>query len=365
MEYMVDVEFDFNQKITIIQAKLDEPFQFIIDQYIQKDSINPNCVYFVVNSKLIEPHQKVENYMSDIDKQNNKLSVVVHLINEEKEIKNEKQFIIQSKDIVCPECKEPCRFTLDNYKIKLFGCIHNHATSEIKLEDFYETQKKEMQDIKCVSCKNINKECINEFFECLTCKESLCYLCMQKHDLNHNIIKYYQKDYICTKHNNFFNKYYIDCNSNMYPLSDKEHSQHKIIVYSQLKPDIDQSKKKFKEFREELDILTEYIYGIIEKLKKLIEDLNTYYEINSNILKNYEESNINYQILKNINEIDTNDKIYEKIMNINSYINKKDKIKDIFDLYININEKNEKIENDEIPEKNEITPKKELKKRNN
>ena len=46
-------------------------------------------------------------------------------------------------------------------------------------------------------------------------------------------------------------------------------------------------------------------------------------------------------------------------MNINSYINKKDKIKDIFDLYININEKNEKIENDEIPEKNEITPKKE------
>ena len=114
MEYMVDVEFDFNQKITIIQAKLDEPFQFIIDQYIQKDSINPNCVYFVVNSKLIEPHQKVENYMSDIDKQNNKLSVVVHLINEEKEIKNEKQFIIQSKDIVCPECKEPCRFTLDN-----------------------------------------------------------------------------------------------------------------------------------------------------------------------------------------------------------------------------------------------------------
>ena len=47
-------------------------------------------------------------------------------------------------------------------------------------------------------------------------------------------------------------------------------------------------------------------------------------------------------------------------MNINSYINKKDKIKDIFDLYININEKNEKIENDEIPEKNEITPKKEI-----
>ena len=204
-------------------------------------------------------------------------------------------------------------------------------------------KKKGMQDIKCVSYKNINKECTNEFFECLTCKESLCYLCMQKHDLNHNIIKYYQKDYICTKHNNFFNKYCIDCNSNICPLCDKEHSQHKIIVYSQLKPDIDQSKKKFKEFREELDILTEYIYGIIEKLKKLIEDLNTYYEINSNILKNYEESNINYQILKNINEIDTNDKIYEKIMNINSYINKKDKIKDIFDLYININEKNKKL----------------------
>ena len=74
--------------------------------------------------------------------------------------------------------------------------------------------------------------------------------------------------------------------------------------------------------------------------------MNIYYEINNNILKNYEENNINYQILKNINEINNN-KIFERIKNINSYTNIKDKIQDILDLYININEKKE----------NEITPK--------
>ena len=65
---MVNVEFIFNQKTTIIEAKLDEPFQFIIDEYIKNTLIEPDSVYFMVNSKQIKPQQTVENYMSDIDK---------------------------------------------------------------------------------------------------------------------------------------------------------------------------------------------------------------------------------------------------------------------------------------------------------
>ena len=34
---MVDVVFDLNQAITVIQAKLDEPFQVVIDKFIQKN----------------------------------------------------------------------------------------------------------------------------------------------------------------------------------------------------------------------------------------------------------------------------------------------------------------------------------------
>ena len=67
MEFTVDVEFNLNQKIIMIQARLDEPFQFVINQYIQKAQIEPNSVYFITNSKQIEPKQTVEHHMSDID----------------------------------------------------------------------------------------------------------------------------------------------------------------------------------------------------------------------------------------------------------------------------------------------------------
>ena len=170
MEIMVNVEFNLNNTMTIIKAKSDDPFQLIIEQYIQKTSIEPNSFHFIANSKEIEPQQIVESYMSDIDKQNNKITVFVNRI--------------FYKDIICPECKEPCRFTIDNYKIKLFDCGHNHITNDIKFEDFYKTQEREIPDIVCDSCKNAFKESsnINEFFECLTCNEYLCFLCKKSHD---------------------------------------------------------------------------------------------------------------------------------------------------------------------------------------
>ena len=52
---MVDVVFDMNQAITVIQAKLDEPFQDVIDKFIQKTLIEPNSVYFIANAKPIDP----------------------------------------------------------------------------------------------------------------------------------------------------------------------------------------------------------------------------------------------------------------------------------------------------------------------
>ena len=141
---MVDIEFNLENEITIVEAKLDELFQSAIDEFLQKTLIDINSVCFIANSKQIDPQQKVEDYMSDIDKQNNKITVIVNQVNKE-ECKNEKQTIISSKDIICPNCKEPCRFTIDNYKIKLFDCGHNHITNDIKFEDFYKTQERENQ----------------------------------------------------------------------------------------------------------------------------------------------------------------------------------------------------------------------------
>jgi len=74
---MVDVAFDLNQEITVIQAGLDEPFQTVIDKFIQKTLINPDSAYFIANDKTIHYQQTIESYMNDLDKQNKKIIVSV------------------------------------------------------------------------------------------------------------------------------------------------------------------------------------------------------------------------------------------------------------------------------------------------
>lgn len=60
------------------------------------------------------------------------------------------------------------------------------------------------------------------------------------------------------------------------------------------------------EFKKKIDKFKEKIKEIIEMLNDVVDNINIYYQINYNILNNYEKQNINYEILKNINEIKTN-----------------------------------------------------------
>ena len=117
---MVDIEFNYYQSVTIIQARLDEPFQDVINRYIQKSLLDPSSVYFFANAKQINPANSVESQMNDLDKINKKMFVQVHLL--ERDDQDNGQVITNSKDIICPTCKEPCRITFDNFKIKLYIC---------------------------------------------------------------------------------------------------------------------------------------------------------------------------------------------------------------------------------------------------
>ena len=46
--------------------------------------------------------------------------------------------------------------------------------------------------------------------------------------------------------------------------------------------------------------------------------INKFYEINNNILENYDVKKRNYQVLQNLNEINNNNEIIELIKNINN-----------------------------------------------
>ena len=208
---MVEIEFNFNQAIISIQAKLDDLFKDVINKFMQKSLLEPGSANFLANGKVINPNESIESHLSNLDKKNKKMNIFVTLI--VKDDKSKGPIIVKSKDIICPQCKEPCRITTDNYKIKLYECVNGHTTEDIKIMDFANTQKINETEVKCDGCKLKNKgNCPgDEFFRCLTCKLNLCLLCKPNHDTRHNIIKYDQRNYICKNHNEFLIKYCIQC----------------------------------------------------------------------------------------------------------------------------------------------------------
>jgi hypothetical protein len=331
---MVEIEFDFNQVKTNIQAKLNDPFQYVINKFMQKSLLQPGSVSFLVNGKVINPNGSVESHMSNLNKQNKKMNIIVTMI--ENEDPNKQQNIVKSKDIICPQCKEPCSITTEDYKIKLYECINGHTTEDIKFIDFENTQMINESEIKCDKCKFKNKgNCPgDEFFRCLTCKENLCLLCKPNHDTRHNIIRYDQRNYICQIHNEPLIKYCIQCKKNIC-FSCEGHENHKIEDLGNLKPNIEEKKKILSEFKICIDKINKGIKEVIEELNGFMLYINKYYEINNNIVENYDTKRRNFQVLKNLKEINNNNKIIDIIKNINNN-NIKDKIYDIIDLYNNM-----------------------------
>ena len=226
---MVEIEFDFNQVMTNIQAKLDDPFQDAINKFMQKSLLDPGSVNFLANGKIINPNEPVESHMSNLNKENKKMRIIVTTV--EKDDPDKKEVLAKSKDIICPKCKEPCRIKTENYKIKLFECINGHITEDIKFIDFDNTQKINESEIICNNCKFKNKgNCpADEFYRCLNCKLNLCLLCKPNHDPRHNIIKYDHMNYICQIHNEPLIKYCIQCKKNIC-FACEGHKSHKLSL---------------------------------------------------------------------------------------------------------------------------------------
>ena len=41
--------------------------------------------------------------------------------------KNENDILDESKEIICPNCKEHCRIKIQDYLIKLYNCKNQHS----------------------------------------------------------------------------------------------------------------------------------------------------------------------------------------------------------------------------------------------
>ena len=285
---MIQIKFNYNQQITIIQANLEDTFKNVISKYIQKTSFDPNRLIFLSNGNLIKPEDTVANQANPIEKKDKMMQLIVLLVEKTNLIEN----VVQSKDIICPTCRLPCLIKIENFKITLFNCQNNHS-EEIEIKDFFKKQKINISDIKCGNCKIKTKaNSINhEFYRCLTCKKNLCLLCKSSHQSDHSIINYDLRYYICLNHNEHFIKYCKDCNKNICYLCEDDHAMHEKIELNEIKLNANEINNNLSEMKKQINLFNANIQNIINKLKELIDIMNNYYNINNNILNNYEINN--------------------------------------------------------------------------
>ena len=301
---MVDIEFNYQQKKTVIQAKIDDSFTNVISKFISKTKLDLNNIFFLSNGKNLNKNEKVKSIMSESEKRNKKMIILVYDINNTINIGNTN--IIKSKDIICPICQENCLLDIRNLRIKLYGCKNGHKTENIKLKDFNKTQTIDISKIKCDKCKSKNKSETfnNEFYVCYECKMNLCPLCKSVHDKTHSIINYDNKNYVCNKHNETLFKYCEDCKIDMCLSCVDEHKDHNIQSYEDNLVDIKSIKILLNDLNSYINKLKKNLEEIFLKFKSITENFDIYYNICNDMVNKYEKNkNRNYNLLLNSKNI--------------------------------------------------------------
>ena len=300
----------------------------------KKEKYEKNEIIFLYKGKKINQNIKINKFINKEDLKYNKIKIFCFQIKH----KSKENLLYNKnnlKEIICPECGEICKIRFDDYKIILYECKSNHKVKNIEFENFIESQNIGKSKISCNNCDKI-KETIkyDEFYNCLECNKYLCIFCKEKHNKEHKIIKYEDKNYICNIHNKRYISYCNKCNKDICLKCENEHiNENSLIYYKDLIPDINDTNKE--EIKLKIEIFYNIIKDIIEKLNKIINKIKIYYNIYFNIIDNYDMKNINYQILNNINEIiNYNNKIY--LNDIKEIIEEHDdykKINKLIDLY--------------------------------
>ena len=335
--------FNFNAQKTLINLKENEKMKDICNKFLSRYEIDLDSVNFLYNGKLLNLDLTFRENANQIDLERGEMNILVYLVYEsnKKSFKNN-NIIVRSKEIICPECDENCRISIKDYKVKTYECKNGHQIDDMLLNEFYNTQFISESKIICSICKK-SKANGNKFSKCLQCKNNICFFCKLSHDNSHTMINYEIKNYLCYIHNSLFNSYCYICKENLCEKCQSKHNGHNIKKYENILENEYKIKEDLGNFRKKIDELNETIKVIIKILKNVEENIELYYQINSNIINNYKKEYTNYQILQNINEIQNIIKLSEidEIINDNNY-NYKFRI--LFDLYSKINQR-ELIEN--------------------
>ena len=223
---------------------------------------------------------------------------------------------LKSDYIICPECKENCLININSYRVSLSNCPYGHNSNNLSINEFINSQYFDESLILCDECKNKKAMVFkNEFYFC-SCGLSLCPSCQINHrKKKHIVYSYEKKNYWCVEHNDNFISYCLDCKSNLCLKCELRHNEkHKLIAFKDIIPNknfLNKVKSMQNQFREYIDRLQEEINKIVKTLHSFLDSLNNYYQINEEIVKNYDLRHRNYFSIKNISNYNTQNLLYD------------------------------------------------------
>ena len=324
---MLKINFDYKTTILSVQCNSNEQMEEVFTRFKTKAQINETLI-FLFGGNNINGSISVSKFVGDNYNPNNPPLIVVQSI----DVQNKKDSLFKSKYIICPLCKQSSIIKMEDFKINLSDCKEGHKVDKITLDKFEEGQKIDYEKIECQTCKEKKRSETNKntFFTCLSCHQDICPLCKPKH-AQHNVIDYDKKVYYCLKHGENFTKYCHSCNINICIQCESEHRSHNTESFGEMIPQMDNVRAKMDSLRQAIDAYKISVSKIIDRLQKVTNNIEEYYNINNSIIQNYEHNFRNYEILNNVNGI--NDNMKNTLYKICNNLDIMSQTQDVFDLY--------------------------------
>ena len=316
---MTKAYFYYQEKNYEVQCNINEKMKIIIDRFqtIIEQKYNNNLIYLYHDSKVNNDLTYLEQ-LNELDRSSKKLNIkVLENINP----------ITKSKEIICPVCEENILIKMnEDFRINLYSCKNNHNLDNLSLYQFEDMQKINLDDIKCENCNETYRKGFirdGHFFICQTCNKNLCKRCCKSKcdgGVEHMIIEYKNKNYICQLHGESFIKYCKKCNKDLCTLCVSKHESHNPIDLGEILPDKKELIKIKEDLRKYIDMFINKSNQIIEMINHTKNMMNVYYKINDDLIDNFNESKRNYYGFQNLEHLKVkNEELIKKLKDILLY----------------------------------------------
>ena len=141
-------------------------------------------------------------------------------------------------------------------------------------------------------------------------------ICKFKHNKNHVIINYDNKDCLCNKHiEEKFLYYCKTCKKDICILCKSEHEKHVLIDFNDIIIKDDDISKTMKDLIITIEKLKNKIIIIQKVFNRLINAVDFYYDMNKIIIDNYNLNKRNYYKLQNLYYLKNNNEMMIKYIN--------------------------------------------------